>query len=315
MAQCPTDAFIINGKNHITIREDKCVHCFNCIDFIRRKGCIVADSLIITGGRMMNSQKIEQYKHFGFRKQWLQHLFDYGIDCFSRNDLGSIQYYALKLWARHSKLIGITGNNDKAEKTTELFNRIKNFGASNTSTWAIIWANLAYGSNLVRWYMLSIPTGEVYEKNELIFMLGNDYSQSTRDNAVAALLETFRHSPIGSVLKQGIPSKTGGNWRYTKDGWETPEAAAILYSLYLYAEKTGRYTFSLKQLEETRGSPEALGIDPVSVFGLKSGEIRGILQEIALHYKEYLRVNFIKNLDTVHLTRDVKSIDIVSLFQ
>lgn len=142
--------------------------------------------------------------------------------------------------------------------------------------------------------MLSVSPGEVYEKNDLVFRLGDDYSQSTRDNAVTALLETFRHSPIGSVLKQGIPVHVGGTWRYAKDGWETPEAAAILYSLYLYAEKTGRYTFSLKQLEESKASPEALGVDPVSVFGLKFGTIKGILQEIALHNKEYIRVSFVK---------------------
>jgi phosphoadenosine phosphosulfate reductase len=198
---------------------------------------------------------------------------------------------------------------------TELFEKLKPFGPYSASVWAVIWANLAYNSVITRWYMLSVAPGEVYEKNDLVFMLGDDYSQSTRDNAVTALLETFRHSPIGSALKQGIPVQVGGVWRYAKDGWETPEAAAILYSLYLYAEKTGRYTFSLKQLEEAKASPEALGIDPVSVFGLKFGAIKGILQEIALHNKEYIRVSFVKDLDTVHLTQNVASIDIISLFQ
>jgi phosphoadenosine phosphosulfate reductase len=162
--------------------------------------------------------------------------------------------------------------------------------------------------------MLSVSPGEVHEKSDLVFMLGDDYSQSTRDNAVTALLETFRHSPIGSVLKQGIPVQVGGNWRYAKDGWETPEAAAILDALYLFAEKTGRYTFSLRQLEETKTDPEALGIDPASVFGLKSSKIKEILQEMAIHNKEYIRVSFVKDLDTVHLTQDVKSIDIISVF-
>jgi phosphoadenosine phosphosulfate reductase len=315
MVQCPKNAFIINGNNQIFIREDKCIHCLNCLNFVRRKGCIVADCLIITGGRMMDSQKIEQYKHFGFRKPWLKHFFDYGMDCFTKNELGSVQYYALKLWVRHAGLIEPIEKGGKTEKTTELYEKIKKLGESNASTWAIIWANLAYGSNLVKWYMLSVVPGEAYEKNDLIFMLGDDYAQSTRDNAVTALLETFRYSPIGSDLKQGIPDKRGGTWRYAKGGWETPEAAAILYSLYLYAEKTGRYTFSLKQLEEAKTSPEALGVDPVSVFGLKSGAIKGILQEIALHNKEYLRVSFVKDLDTVHLTQNVASIDIISLFQ
>ena len=263
----------------------------------------------------MNLKGMNRYQTFGFRQPWLEHFFEYGSECFSKNQLGNRQYDALKVWLREAELLSSTNKGEKSGMPTELFEKLKPLGSYNTLVWAVIWANLAYNSIITRWYMLSVPPGEVYEKNDLIFMLGDDYAQSTRDNAVTALLETFRHSPIGSALKQGIPVKVGANWRYAKDGWETPEAAAILYSLYLFSEKTGRYTFSLKQLEEARSSPETLGIDPLSVFGLKSGEIKGILQEIALHYKEYLRVTFVKNLDTVHLTRDVKSIDIVSLFQ
>jgi phosphoadenosine phosphosulfate reductase len=263
----------------------------------------------------MTLKGMNRYQHFGLRQPWLEHFFEYGSECFSKNQLGNRQYDALKVWLREAGLLVPATKGEKSGMPTELFEKLKPFGPYSTSVWAVIWANLAYNSIITRWYMLSVPPGEVYEKNDLIFMLGDDYSQSTRDNAVTALLETFRHSPIGSVLKQGIPVQVGGSWRFAKDGWETPEATAILYSLYLYAEKTGRYTFSLKQLEEAKNSPEVLGIDPVSVFGLKFGEIKGILQEIALHCKEYIRVSFVKDLDTVHLTQDVKSINIISLFQ
>ena len=315
MVHCPMDSFIIDGKGKILIREDKCIYCSNCIEFTNGKGCLVAKSLSVTGGHGMDLKGMNRYQHFGFRLPWLEHFFEYGSECFSKNQLGNRQYDALKIWLREAGLISSANKGEKSGMPTELFEKLKPLGPYNTSVWAVIWANLAYNSIITRWYMLSVPPGEVYEKNDLIFMLGDDYSQSTRDNSVTALLETFRHSPIGSVLKQGIPVKVGANWRYAKDGWETPDPAAILYSLYLYAEKTGRYTFSLKQLEESKGSPEALGIDPVSVFGLKYGVIKGILQDIALQCKEYIRVSFVKDLDTVHLTQDVKSIDIISLFQ
>ena len=78
---------------------------------------------------------------------------------------------------------------------------------------------LAYNSIISKWYMLYASSGEIYEKNDLIFLLGDDYSKSTRDNAVTALLETFRHSPIGTVLKQGIPipSETATSFQ-SRDG-------------------------------------------------------------------------------------------------
>jgi len=315
MVHCPVNAFIIDGKSNIFIREENCIHCSNCIEFTKGKGCLVAKSLSVTGGYGMDLKGMNRYQHFGLRQPWLEHFFEYGSECFSKNQLGNRQYDALKIWLREAGLISPANKGEKSGMPTELYEKLKTFDHFSTSVWAVIWANLAYNSIITRWYMLSVPPGEVYEKNDLIFMLGDDYSQSTRDNAVTALLETFRHSPIGSALKQGIPVQVGSNWRYAKDGWETPDPVAILYSFYLYAEKTGRYTFSLKQLEEAKDSTETLGIDPVSVFGLKFGKIKGILQEIALHYKEYIRVSFVKDLDTVHLTQDVKSIDIISLFQ
>lgn len=36
-------------------------------------------------------------------------------------------------------------------------------------------------------------------------MIGENYSKSNRENAVTALTETLRKSPIGSALKQGLP--------------------------------------------------------------------------------------------------------------
>ena len=315
VVHCPSDAFIIDGKSNIFIREEKCIHCSNCIEFTKGKGCLVSKSLSITGGSGMDLKGMNRYQTFGFRQPWLEHFFEYESECFSKKQLGNRQYDALKVWLKEAGLLSPANKGEKSGMPTELFNKLKSLDPFSPSVWAVIWANLAYNSIITRWYMLSVPSAEVYEKNDLIFMLGDDYSPATRDNAVTALLETFRHSPIGSALKQGIPvDKVGGNQRYAKDGWETPDSVAILYSLYLYAEKTGRYTFSLKQMEEAKGNPEALGIDPVSIFGLKSGDFKGILQEIALHYKEYIRVSFVKDLDTVHLMQNVKSIDVISLF-
>ena len=182
--------------------------------------------------------------------------------------LGNRQYDSLKVWLREAGLLSVANKGEKTGMPTPLFEKLEPLGPFNPLTWAVIWANLAYNSVIVKWYMLYAPIGEAYEKNDLIFMLGDDYSQSTRDNAVTALLETLRHSPIGSVLKQGIPIGSGNSFKYAKQGWETPEAVAILYSLYLWAEATGRYTFTLNQLAEARGKADVLGVDPVSIYGI-----------------------------------------------
>ena len=146
-------------------------------------------------------------------------------------------------------------------------------------------------------------------------MLGDDYSHNTRDNAVTALLETFRHSPIGSVLKQGIPIASGNSFKFSKQGWNTPEAVAILYALYMWAEATGRYTFTLSQLNTARGNPNATGVDPVSIFGINPDRFKDILQDISLQYDKYIRTTFVADLDNVKLFPEYTSLDIVDLIK
>lgn len=314
VVQCPTGAFTILDSGRIFIREDRCVHCGNCIVFTGGKGCLVAKSLSTTlGGNGMNLKGMNRYQHFGFRRTWLEHYFELGSDCFSTGHLGNRQYDALKVWLKESGLITPANKGEKSGNPTPLFERLKTLGAYNPLTWAVIWSNLAYASTIIRWYMLKVPAGETYEKGDLVSMLGDDYSHSTRDNAVTSLLETLRHSPVGSVLKQGIPIAIGNSYKFIKQGWETPDALAVLYALYLWAEKTGRHAFSLAQLEQARSSDESAGMDPVSIFAINPAAFKEILQELALHFEKFIRVSFVADLDNVRLSTEVSSLDIIDL--
>jgi phosphoadenosine phosphosulfate reductase len=313
VVQCPNSAFEIDYDGKIMIHEENCSHCYNCIVFTHGKGCLVAKSLSTTGGYGMDLKGMNRYQHFGLRKHWLEHFFAYKSDCFTQGQLGNLQYDSLKVWLREAGLLSSTNRGNKIGQPTPLFEKLEPLGPFNPLTWAIIWANLAYNSIIVKWYMLYAPPGEVYEKNDLVYLLGDDYSQSTRDNAVTALLETLRHSPIGSVLKQGIPITSGNSYKYAKQGWESPEAVPIIYALYLWAESTGRYSFSLSQLEEARGKANTIGVDPVSIYGLNPASFKDILQEIAIHYDKYIRVGFVADLDSVKLYSEFSSLDIIDL--
>ena len=312
--QCPVNAFTINENGHIYIREENCIHCYNCIEFTNGKGCLAAKSLSVTGGENgMDLKGMNRYQHFGLRRPWLEHFFAYKENCFTMGSLGNRQYDSLKVWLREGGLLTATGKGNKSGVPTPLFEKVQALGAGNPLTWAIIWTNLAYNSIIVKWYMLNAPAGEVYEKNDLIFLLGDDYSKSTRDNAVTALLETFRHSPIGTVLKQGIPIPSGNSYKFSKQGWNTPDAVAILYALYMWAEATGRYTFTLSQMASARGNADVKGVDPVSIFGINPDRFKDILQDIALQFNEYIRTTFVADLDNVQLFPECKSIDILDL--
>lgn len=257
----------------------------------------------------MELKGMDRYKHFGLRRPWLENFFQNGMEYFTMGRIGTKQYEGLGTWLYEANLITAK----KSGVVTPLFEKLKQVGGGNPLTWAIIWTNLAYNSIIVKWFMLCAPAGEIYEKNDLIFLLGDDYSKSTRDNAVTALLETFRHSPIGTVLKQGIPVPSGNSYKFSKQGWNTPDAVAILYALYMWAEATGRYTFTLSQMAAARGNANAKGVDPVSIFGINPDRFKDILQDIALQFDKYIRTTFVADLDNVQLFPEYKSIDILDL--
>ncbi|MGI6632061.1 MAG: phosphoadenosine phosphosulfate reductase family protein [Bacillota bacterium] len=312
VAQCPNGAFVIE-EGKIRVREDKCTHCGICISFVGGKGCLVAKSLMTSGGYGMDLKGMNRYQHFGLRSSWLEHFFEYGSECFSKGHLGNRQYDSLRVWLREAGLLHPGNKGNKSGTPTPLFEKIRSLGPHNPITWAVIWTNLAYRSTIVRWFMLHASAGEVYEKSDLVLMLGDSYSRSSRENAVTALFETLRHSPIGAALRQGIPIPIGNSYKYAKQGWETPEAVAILYALYVWAEKTNRYAFTLSQLENARNDSSIIAMDPVAIFGISPAALKSILQEIALHLGQYIRVTFVADLDNVRLFPEFSSLDILDI--
>lgn len=312
--QCPTGAFVILPDGKIHIRQTKCIHCSNCLTFCD-KSCLVAKSLSITGGggNRMDMKGINPYQHFGLRQAWLEHFMNEGIDCFSQNILGNRQYDALKVWLKESQVI--TVDKDKTLKITALGNKLIKLGPYNPLTWAIIWANLSYNSVISRWYCINAEIGATYEKGDLVMMLGENYTKSTRDNAITALTELLRHSPVGAAIQQGIPLElTKSSYAYLRAGWEIPHASVLLYSLYLYAEHTGKRSFTFSELVNVRNNPDAKGMSPSDIFGIDVKAFREQVQGLAISFPKFIRVSFISNLDNIIL-EDYTSLDVLDLIE
>ena len=146
-------------------------------------------------------------------------------------------------------------------------------------------------------------------------MLGESYSKSTRENAITALTETFRTSPIGASLKQGIPIElTKNTYSYFRDGWDYPDAVALLYALYLYAEHVGKKSFTFTELANAHYNSDARGISPHDIYGIDLKAFREQVQGLAISYPKHLRVSFVGNLDNIIL-ENYSSNDIIDLAQ
>lgn len=307
MVKCPTGAFFVQGNGKITVREELCVHCSMCIDEIN-KGCLVADNLKIQSGGA-NMKNLDPYRGFGLRQEWLVHFVEEGVDCFSKGILGTIQYNSLRSQLRDSKII-------QAEKVdganryivTELGKKISELGPYNPFTWAIIWANLAYSASVIRWFCNNVEIGEVVEKADLVVRLGEISSKRNRENAINSIFDTFKNSPIGSALKQGI--QVGKS--YLRAGWDYPHAVALLYALYLYAEHTGHRSFTFTELVKAHNTPDAPGISPHDIYGIEPKAFKEHLQGLAMNFPKYIRVSFVANLDNIVL-EDFSSLDVLEL--
>lgn len=259
----------------------------------------------------MDMKGMNPYQHFGLRQAWLEHFMNEGVECFGQAVLGNRQYDALKVWLKESELIAT--NSDKSLYITDLGKKLTAFGPYNPFTWAIIWANLAYNSVITKWYCLNAEIGATYEKGDLVLMIGEDYTKSSRDNAITALTEMLRQSPIGSALQQGVPIElTKSTYSYLRAGWEMPHAVALLYSLYLYAEHTGRRSFTFSELISAKNNPDATGMSPSDIYGIDVKAFREQVQGLAISFPKYIRVSFISNLDNIIL-EDFSSLDILDL--
>ena len=314
VVQCPTGAFTIQSDGSILIRQSICVHCYNCLTF-SEKSCLLAKSLSTTngGGNGMDMKGMNPYQHFGLRQAWVEHFMSEGVECFGQGVLGNRQYDALKVWLKESQMLESNSKN-KFLSITPIGEKLIKFGPYKPITWAVIWANLAYNSTICHWYCLNAEIGATYEKGDLVVMLGENGSKSSRDNAITALTETLRQSPIGSAIKQGVAMEiTKNTYSYLRAGWDYPHAAALLYALYLYAERTGRYSFTFTDLVNAHNNPDGAGMSPADIFGIDVKNFREHVQGLAVDFPKYIRVSFVANLDNIILEPGISSLDVLVL--
>ena len=313
VVQCPTGAFTIQSDGKIFIRQSFCCHCSNCITF-SEKSCLLARSLSTTnaGGIGMEMKGLNPYQHFGLRQAWMEHFMSEGVSCFDKKVLGTRQYDALKVWLRECNMVTYD-KKSKSVSISPLGNKLIQMGAYNPLVWAVIWANLCYNSTICHWYCLNAEIGATYEKGDLVVMLGENSSKSNRENAVTALAETLRFSPIGDALKQGLPLELSRNtYAYLREGWDYPHAVALLYALYLYGEHTGRRGFTFTELVNAHNNPNAPGVSPADIYGIDVKAFRENVQGLALQFPNHIRVSFVANLDNIIL-ENYSSLDILEL--
>lgn len=303
MVECPTGALKMTDNSTII---KNCAHCENCLD--RRKGCVVAQSLSISGGgNNMEKKNIAGYQTRGFRQDWLELFFELGADFWSNERMGKNMFMSFKVWLREAGMI-------ENSSPTELCELLRNLGSDNHLVWATIFTNLAYGSPLINWYVNEVTLGQTCDNDTFKIMFGDQYTTTVKESAIKSLKETIKASPVGSVLGQGDCEIKGNSvLNVTRSKWQSPEPLAILYCLYKFAEKSDNYyNFTLSDLLDD--SRERIGLSPAKLFGLDKATLKPMLQGLSHDYNEYIKVTFNKDLENINLNNTKTSLDIVKLY-
>ena len=237
----------------------------------------------------MSAKNISRYQNFGFRQEWLELYFELLDEFWSNERMGKYMLVGFKTWLKES---GITNNN----ALTTLGKKLQVLGSDSPITWGIIYVNLCYGSPIINWYVKTIEIGRTYFADDLPILLGENYSQTVKKNALSSLKETLRFSPIGWLLLQGDCEMKGKQvLSVTRKGWLEPEPIVILYTLYMFAEKMdGLYSFTLTDLLDD--TEERNGLSPCTIFGVDCETLKPILQGLSNNYSEFIQVDFNKGI-------------------
>lgn len=246
---CPTGALSIVPNVNIDI--NKCVHCHKCYN-THDRGCIAADcTRMITDTERKLSARVQGYKKFGLRDEWVEEFFIHPDDFWGDNSLGSAQEDAMKVWLRDAEIT------DTKNLLTPLGKILQQIYQNNPLLfWEIAFINLSYNSFIVSWFCSNINVGQTYNKKvfkEEVANQGYMGSLSTVENAAIAFVDMARKSPVGDDLCQG---KEHGKDGLERGSYEDLSVEAVAYSIYRFAETQEINMFRVSDLyrnEEEHG--------------------------------------------------------------
>lgn len=297
-AECPTSALKVFPK--VQINQNKCTHCYNCLDFIE-KGCLLAKSVNDMEGNMNkpNLKGFGRYLTFGMRNEWLKQFLNEPDFWSEKNTLGPKQFESMNAWLKDSELMDLT------KKPTALaYTLSKLIEKDEIFVNQIIWINLFHNSSVVKWYLENLKWGSHSSSKELLKKLTEDgqLNQKTASSGLNSLLNMLENMPAYNTLKLGMIEKVKRERYIRKIGTNDIHPIAVLYSLYRYAIAKKKYKLTVSELYRDDNKDGG----PYLIFGIERSALENILRWLEENKSELIRVNLTANLDNINLSEDIK---------
>lgn len=290
-AECGNGAIsTVDGK--IKIDDVKCSKCKKCYNIDcscwRFKSMYKSDS---ETGKMSG---INRYNNFGLREKdqnlWVSALVELQEKFFpwtAEHPLGKKMVESASAWFQQAGLVEV-----KTRKPTPLVALFEKFGGSNPLGWDFIWISLVNHAVLLKWFVTAAEIDVAYKTEELANKLEESYPNLGKsiNGGLAALKDMLTKSPLGGEGAVTYVEYKGKNvsaiTRKTKD----VHPLAILYSLYLIAGKTGRRSFSVREMLEA--DIHSTYISPIVAFGIPIETFKKQCSGLYTRYPDYISTTF-----------------------
>lgn len=258
----------------------------------------------------MNIYSIKKFNTFGFRNGWVQAYYK-SPDTFLSKEAKEIlnEKKQLPIFSNWMISAGLASTKDKTP--TYLSKALSSaFHHDINLFWQVVWVNLCNDNELCSWYSSKVNYEHGYSREALSALMTDYFSsipESTRDNALKSLLNTFNESPLG-VLGVGKVIKTGNKTSVRRITNNDLALVTVAYSLYRYAERIGRYSLTVSEFynpDQTEGI--------VCQFGIEREDFEATLRSLEQEQNQVLRAELKMGLDNIILREDLTSEDIIKL--
>lgn len=299
---CPTGALSVVPT--VKIDKNKCIHCHKCY-LSHDRGCIAADcTRMITDSERKLNAKVQGYKTFGLRNEWVDEFFLDPDGFWEENSLGTAQVDSCKTWLRDAEIT------DSSNKITQLGTLLKVIYQNNPNLfWEITYINLSYNSFIVGWVCQNIPVGTTFSKRHLaenIISQGISASATTVNNAAGAYINLLKSSPIGNDFLQGVPE---GKSELKRDAYDDLSVDALAYSIYKFAASKEVNIFRVSDLyrsEEAHGAHKE--------FGVSKDALLKKLRTLTSEANRVLTADLLMGLDHITIREDLTIPDLLRRF-
>jgi hypothetical protein len=247
---------------------------------------------------------ISKYGTFGIHEEWVAEYFTEPEVTFwvvGNNSLGNKQLSSFKAWAKDAELI----DNKNILTPFGLF-CAENIVNDPDLIWSLIWINICYNSELVKWFVNSVKEGAPFDRPKLTEMardyFSTAYSSTTIEYAFQALMQIFSYSPFGEVLRQGEPFEK----KLVRSEYQDLSEIAIAYSVYKFAEKNDAYALRVKDFYD-----DSYENGPAKEFCLSKESFEKGLRTLNSGKERVLIAELNSGLNHITLKEGVTALDIV----